>query len=443
MLPSMLSHKAPNLLPPRTKLLYSDIKPVLETSLYTLYEAKSTISPFPPHTIRVFDSNSEFVKESYDFAATLFIKELLYLMTIDPGSVILNSFEISEDGKKIAFATLPYAPISSHIQQAQNSEIKEECKKGFQPSEPKDVDWIKNMISDVLLDVEFLTTQLGITGFSELLTPQSIFRFEETGVCFLGDWCKEIMKNDPYDNTNTQTVSELTTPKLEFNDIQSLGISSLELGGANSDMVNGLREMKTRGDKMFDVTLKGMLADENLSEELKELLAKMVLGKTDLKTILEEFEEYQGPRKRGQNRISELENLVNELEEEVLKRKPLHEEAEVKLKELESKYNKENNYKNEAYKFMRLMMYKWIKSLSSEEGYSNLPCFPNPNRPNGNPTKFFRCDADYWRRDFNDQFYEVFGYDLKEDYTDKYDTNNEWYQNKKKKSTQQPQLGLE
>jgi len=43
-------------------------------------------------------------------------------MTIDPGSVILNSFEISEEGKKIAFATLPYAPISSHIQQAQNSD---------------------------------------------------------------------------------------------------------------------------------------------------------------------------------------------------------------------------------------------------------------------------------------------------------------------------------
>ena len=103
-----------NILTPHIKLSYSDLKLTSKTPLYHIYEGKALSPPYSLHTIRVLDVNSEFAQEDYDAAASLFIKELLHLISIDPTCVLVNSFEISE--KKMGFVTLPYAPLSHQLQ---------------------------------------------------------------------------------------------------------------------------------------------------------------------------------------------------------------------------------------------------------------------------------------------------------------------------------------
>ena len=119
-------HESP--LPLTLKIDYSDFKLLTETEVYYLYEAKSLRSPNPIHTIRVFNSTSKFSTENYEIAVTLFIKELLYLMTIDPKSVIVNSFVVSNGGKKMAFAALPYIPLSYELKQKGGLAAEEEKK---------------------------------------------------------------------------------------------------------------------------------------------------------------------------------------------------------------------------------------------------------------------------------------------------------------------------
>ena len=118
-----------SLLPPTLKFDCSKSKLLAQTELYYLYEVKCLQDPKPTYTIRLFNSTSKFSTENFDKAVTLFIKELLYLMTVDAKSVVVNSFVMSNEGKVMAFAALPYAPLSCELKKKRELQAKEEEKK--------------------------------------------------------------------------------------------------------------------------------------------------------------------------------------------------------------------------------------------------------------------------------------------------------------------------
>jgi len=134
-------------IPPKLKFTYGDFKPISETSSYKVFEAKPRNST-QKHMIRILDNTKEFVNKNYDNVATLFIQELLRLQYVQPDSILINTFEISENGKQIAYATLPYVPLSFQLDDTQ------------QVMNPKDPKVIDKLLKDVLSDIEFLWKDL-------------------------------------------------------------------------------------------------------------------------------------------------------------------------------------------------------------------------------------------------------------------------------------------
>ena len=287
-----------NLLTANIIISYSDVKLVSETSLYHLYEGKSKYAPNPSHTIRAFNFNSDFVKENFDAAATLFIKELLHLVSIDPKSVLIDSFEIND--QKMAFAALSYAPLSYQIQKIQDSMMNEESKAGMKPNEFSDIKCIENMISDLLLDVEFLSKEMKITDCSRILVPNSIYKFKESGAYFVGDWLTALMSGDQLlaqTGTTLKRSPSLLIPKEMF----SLGLSILELNGIHPETIKELREMEGKKQILFEETLKGLLfgkSFESMSKELKKLLKRMMDSNVNVRPGIEEFKEIKSARRK-------------------------------------------------------------------------------------------------------------------------------------------------
>ena len=284
-------------LTPTLESSYERIKPVdpeisetPETSLYYLYEGRSKYAPYPTHTIRAFNFNSKFAKENFDAAATLFIKELLHLMSIDPKSVLVNSFEIHE--KKMAFAALPYAPLSCQIQKKRDSKLEKESKEGAKkPPEFSDTNCIENMISDLLLDVEFLSKEMNIKDCSSILVPKSIYQFKKSGAYFLGDWLTPLMSAKQLateTGTNIKKLSSIEAPKEMF----SLGLSILELNKFAPEVIQKLREMDGNNQKLFETTIERLFSDqrfENMSKEWNKLLRRMACTNVKVRPEIEEF----------------------------------------------------------------------------------------------------------------------------------------------------------
>src|SRR5690349_10868539 len=105
--------------PPKLKFLYENFELTAETSTYRVFEAKARTSQ-EKHTIRILDCTKELVKSNFNQTATLFVQELLWLQYRNPGSALINTFEISDDGTQIACATRSCVPL-----QCQFSENKE------------------------------------------------------------------------------------------------------------------------------------------------------------------------------------------------------------------------------------------------------------------------------------------------------------------------------
>ena len=186
---------------------YSDVTLLSETDIYYVFGAKSMFGSRSIYTIRAFNSNSKFSKENFDFAFSLFIKEMLHLMAIDQKSVIINSFKVSHEGKKMAFAALPYIPLSYELEEERKlAKEKKENFKGI--SALNNFEGVKDMIADLTLDLEFLTKGFKIQDCSKILVPESIYRFKESGACFLGDWVKTLLVYDDRQLESTISVSE-------------------------------------------------------------------------------------------------------------------------------------------------------------------------------------------------------------------------------------------
>lgn len=101
--------------PPKIKFTYECLELVAETVSYKVFEGKSRYSN-EKHRIRILDNTKDFVKEDDGKVATLFIQELFRLQFRHPGSILINSFEMSdegENGKHLACAILPHISLSS------------------------------------------------------------------------------------------------------------------------------------------------------------------------------------------------------------------------------------------------------------------------------------------------------------------------------------------
>ena len=131
------------------------------------------------HNIRVLYRSKEFISKEYDLAATLFVKELLYLQSRYPGSVFTNTFEISDNGQQIGCATLPYVSLSCQLE-GESLEV----------LNPKDSQMIQKLISDVIYDIEFLWKNMELRQIMGVLGPENLCFMKEKEAFFLGDWSK-------------------------------------------------------------------------------------------------------------------------------------------------------------------------------------------------------------------------------------------------------------
>ena len=115
---------------------------------------------------------------NYNHAATLFVQVLLRLQQRCPGSVLIDSFEISEGGQQIACATLPYFPV--------------DCKLDGIPEtiNLKDERVIEKLLSDAISDVEFLRKNFSLIKIVETLGSTNISLMREKGCFFLENWAK-------------------------------------------------------------------------------------------------------------------------------------------------------------------------------------------------------------------------------------------------------------
>lgn len=135
--------------PPKIKFTCEDLELVAETVSYKVFEGKSRYSN-EKHRIRILDNTKDFVKSTmakqllYSFKSYFELFRLLYR---HPGSILINSFKMSdegENGKHLACAILPHISLSSQLDQEhkildlENSKLTEK------------------LISDVLYDIQFL-----------------------------------------------------------------------------------------------------------------------------------------------------------------------------------------------------------------------------------------------------------------------------------------------
>ncbi len=79
--------------------------------------------------IIILDTTSESVNKNYDNIATLFIQQLLHPQCLQPGSILINAFEIIKNGKQIDYATLPFVPLSFQFDETQ--QVKDKLLKDF------------------------------------------------------------------------------------------------------------------------------------------------------------------------------------------------------------------------------------------------------------------------------------------------------------------------
>ena len=159
---------------------------------------------------------------------------------------------------------------------------------------------VKDMIADILLDVEFLSQNLRIKDCSNIMTPQSIYRFKESGAYFLGDWLTALM-SDHVPETGSMTQKVQPSPQIT-KEVMSLGLSILELNGVKPEKVKRLRELEATKDLIFEETLQGVLFGEILDEKLKEFLIRMTHSEVNLRPTFDELSAHTSIRRR--NRIS-------------------------------------------------------------------------------------------------------------------------------------------
>mgnify|MGYP000985300979 CR=1 FL=1 len=266
-------------IPPKAKLLYEDFKLVAETSTYRVFNARARASR-EWHTIRVLDCTTEYAKANGDHAATLFVQELLWLQQRYAGSVFTNTFEISENGNQMACATLSYLPLSCQL--SEDEEI----------INPKDSKVVGKLVSDILVDVEFLWKDLQLRKILDALSPENISYIKEKDSFFLGNWAKvyEIAQLESKNLSATTTyVTEATkNKKINFQDlaeeIKALAFAILKTNKVDYTGLQSLLAIPNLETSVYNFAVQSLLAKSFPdSEKLRSLIGKML--STDLQNL--------------------------------------------------------------------------------------------------------------------------------------------------------------
>lgn len=194
--------------PPKMKLAYENFRYLADTSSFHVAEA-TTCGSHQKHVIRLFDRTKGYANKNFAQAASLFVQELLRLQYRCPGSVLINTFEISENADQIACATLPYIPLNRQL---------DESKGALNIAEPK---VIEKILNDILCDVEFLTKEFQLSNIESIITPENICYLNAKGDFFLTNWAKICDKNE------AENVS--TKPSLSYEEMEKKKLTSQDL----------------------------------------------------------------------------------------------------------------------------------------------------------------------------------------------------------------------
>ena len=211
---------------PKLILDYKDFKEVYKTRSYKAFEATHRKSG-AIHLIRVLDSPKEFVLNSYHLAAKLFMQELHHLHSIQPNAVFINSLDVSKKHQQIAYASLPYYPLS-YLLDKQN-----------QTFNLSDSNIINKMIRDVASDVEFFERKFHCKNVLNILDADSIYFMRDRTAFFIGNWTK-IIQAEPKKNSDASLIFSTVVKKEKEVALQILydKIKTLVYGMFNLENVN-------------------------------------------------------------------------------------------------------------------------------------------------------------------------------------------------------------
>lgn len=279
---------------PRLKLAYTNFGYVSTGTSYKLFKAQPYDSE-EFHMIRVFDTSIKFAQENFNLAATLFIQELLHLCSLQPESVFINTFEICEEGHKMAYATRSCVSLSSQLAD----------ETGKTSIDPKSPEFIQHFLRDVLRDIEFLWKSLHLRKIAETVEPDDVYFMKETNTYFLGNWAKILESSKSIDKGNMTTTTTVyttstnsVTPQEMSEEINGLGLAVLKINSIDYSDILSLREMPNLTSTVFDAAIEAKISETfRDSKFLKNLLPKMLSKDPQKLPSLEELRGHVDMRK--------------------------------------------------------------------------------------------------------------------------------------------------
>lgn len=254
------------LIPPRLKAKYSNFKLVSEDTYYKCFEATATRSN-QKCMIRTLDTDSKFFHQDPSRAATLFVRELLYLSAKFGGKNLISIEELEIDKEKIAIAMQPNHPV-----------IALKKKTALQPT----INW-RELLNSMISEINFLRENMKVDKIA--LNSQNIIRFEKSQDFFMKDWALHV-QNSESSPSQTDRHSEEDASK----DIQQLGLLMLTLKADDPTEIQDLI-----GKHGFTISATTADSIEMLIEkteddfDLKELMMKMITSSPSKKVMFEDI----------------------------------------------------------------------------------------------------------------------------------------------------------
>ena len=127
--------------------------------------------------IKVLDTTT-LSKANKNSITSLFIQEHYHLQSVHSNSVLTQTLDISDQGKVLACTTLPYVPLSLHINKMENI------------IDLNDPHIIAKFIRDMISDVMYLWDKLKMRNVMTTLGLENICYIKEKKAFFLSNWVK-------------------------------------------------------------------------------------------------------------------------------------------------------------------------------------------------------------------------------------------------------------
>ena len=233
-------------IPQKLKFNYSDFREVDSCNFYVTFEAKNRKDD-QIYSIRVLDLDSDFVHQSYSFAASLFIKENLYLAARigDPSALMIEDFTMED--KLLAFVYKPLVPFSTLVEQSK-------------------VD-VEKMLKDLLKEVDYLY---------ERIEPTVEIRLDASSITV---WKNKFMLtgwNGLYGDISPINSNSLL-PKGQKHKAQSIFEVAKLAGKLYRGDEQELTDLKTmKAQRSHGLLLNSIIESLTADEEMKELLKKLL-----------------------------------------------------------------------------------------------------------------------------------------------------------------------